>query len=194
MNFSNSYHEGIYRAKVDIVRQVYKKYYQLCLDENLPLPPELKELRKVYNDNVRLSNARIDAKIYMLTLNPPDEVDWESLSSCVEHLVNFKGMLIDPQIEYEQRSEDVDNPHGFHVHIACKLGRSTRNVIDTVARTLQRYCPNSTRNSVDLRLSRNAYSYVDGDKGDPSKIPKMSVDQKLREKYSLFRVYKKDGL
>lgn len=183
MQHTNAYYEGIHKAKVSATQDIYKKYYRLCLEQDMPLPVEMKELRKVYLLVEELSKKRTeDIKIYMLTINPLDDPYWEQLEKIVPKLLSYKNFLIDAEVQYEQRSEDENNPYGFHVHIACKLGRSTKNTIDTVFSTVRKYLPGILRSSIDLRLSKNAYEYVKGNKGDDSKNRKMEVDEIIRQK------------
>jgi len=181
--FSNAYQEGIYKAKVAITQQLHKQYYLLCIENDMPLPQELKQLKSLHAQIQQLKQSRKNdqVKTWMLTLNPPMESGWSNLQKVVEKLLEYKDFLIDPEVQYEQRSEDVDKPYGWHVHIACKLGRSHKNTIDTVFRAMEKIISSSTRQSVDLRRSNKAYDYVKGKKDDDSKNAKMEVDKVLRE-------------
>ena len=182
-----AFDEGKYKAQVAIVQDVYKKYYRLLLeDDPNQLPPVLRQLENVNNAiKVLEKDRKSNAKTWMLTINPPEPYDWDHLEQVKNKLYEYKDFLIDPQEQYEQRSEDVEFPVGWHMHIACKLGRSKANTLDTVFSACKKIMPKISKSSLDLRRSQRAYAYVKGEKDDPSKNKKMEIDQILRDAHFL---------
>lgn len=187
--FTSPFEEATHRAKVQLIQSELVKNYRFKLqDETLrsQLPADLQHLIRVYEQNKQLSQSRDSEVIkeYLLTINPPDNYNWVSLKPLVTKLLSYRDFLIDPLISWEQRSENVDNPYGWHVHIACKLGRSSTNTIDTVYKQVHKFLGSDcNRACIDLKKTPNAYEYVSGSKRDEdgSKTNKMKVDKIQRE-------------
>lgn len=183
-NFLTAYDEGYYKAKVKITQDLYVKLFRLAIEkqDSSRLPADLRNLFSVHEQIEQLEESKDaeQAKIWMLTINPPDGYTWKDLIPVITKVLLFKNCIIDPQVQLEQRSMDVEFPEGYHAHIACKLGKSSKNVIDDVFRVLSKQLPKCTRNCIDLRRSPEAYMYVSGNKVSLEKREKVEVDKLLR--------------
>lgn len=189
MNYQNNMsirQRGIEKAQIETIAKYYKAYYSLAIENGNSelLPPDMKELIKLHNDTKLLEKDRENdnVKVWMLTINPPNPYDWSHLIQVVDKILTFKNVIIDPEVQLEQRSDDEEFPFGYHVHIACKIGKSSKGVIDDCYRALSKFCPNATRNCIDLKRSPKAYEYIAGDKV-PEKMLKVRVDQILRNNF-----------
>lgn len=135
-----------------------------------------------------------NVKRQMLTINPPDSVkDWNGLKRLVELVVKRRNLLIDPLWCFEQRSEDPNNPHGFHVHIAFSSAQRKSEIIRRVFTDLEKVFDEPKRQWIDINdNSPNAYDYIKGEKIS-EKQKKLEVDRLIRKKYFLDEYYKNEN-
>lgn len=135
-----------------------------------------------------------DVKPQMLTITPRDGIclNWSLLIQLVEKITSFKNLLQHPEWCYEQRSEDLNNPRGFHVHIAFHSKQCKADIIRRVNAQVKKIFKDPEDNWVQVNpYSPQAYSYVHGNK-IKEKESKLLADELIRKKYNLDKVYKKE--
>jgi len=199
-------------ARQKVVEQFWMKYYRLKLksDPKLHLPSgdETDKFINMLNDLSEMEEAhQASVQAFMITLNPPDDTyDWKYLQKVVEQILEKKNFLGDLYVTYEQRSEDVKNPHGWHCHILgynlhgrCKsdVCKRIHQSMRKVAKELELDTP--AIQSVDVKEKKteksvsNALSYIKGEKSKNSgcgpKEQKIEVDKYHREMQKLDDYY-----
>lgn len=177
-------------------KQIMVKYFRAKikakeLDEQVWQIGDFKEMLS-YLEKAQSEHIPLDTKKWLITIspNPKSEVSWVMLIKTFEKLCGYKGILHEPTMVLEQRSEDVNNPYGYHMHIA------TANSNGLCASALITRCQQAVKNTlgiidrtvVDVKWRQNAYEYVAGEKS-PDKEKKMEVDRLLRKDKNLEDLY-----
>lgn len=130
---------------------------------------------------------------FLITVNPAydtsqtwstDEDPWEDLREGVMKLMNQRIFQGNAWWAYEQRSEDVDDAYGPHVHIMIEAGSSKKSdLVKRVTSTMKR-CLHVPLN-VDVRpCDRNTIKYIAGIKDDAKHV-KVDADRWLRNHHGI---------
>lgn len=177
---------GKLKAQEAIVCDAWKRYYRLLISNKLEdkIPHELLEVYHLEDEIERLKSARDgSSRISMITINPPDQYNWNDLEGVVDKILGYKNFIIDPEVAYEQRSDDPANPHGYHVHIACKLTKSKAEVIKRCYSAYQQCKLLGSPSVINVNMnSPNAIEYVNGHKSSSSKLQKVKVDKAIKDR------------
>jgi len=142
---------------------------------------------------------------FLITFNPPDDLylpdsvkamgPWGLHDLFCEKVMSYKMCPGDGIVVYEQRSDDVDNPRGYHCHIliANRSGQSLATVLNMSKRALLQLRDPRTKvkfspvghESVDVKMIswQAGYKYLSGDKESEEKRIKCAVDKQLRSLY-----------
>lgn len=182
------------RAQIRFMEQCYIEHFRLCRKNGdmhkLPGSMQDDTFQAMLKDIDNYNSLQL-RKNNMLTISPREGVcnDWKPLVRLMELLVKRKNLLLAPTWCYEQRSTDLLNPHGFHVHVAYQSCQSKSEVIRRVYADLQKVFDDSEKNWIHVNVdSPKAYEYVKGDK-IAEKEGKIKVDEAHRRRHGLKDYY-----
>lgn len=182
------------RAQIKFMESCYIEHFRLCRKHKdwnkLPGSMQGDTFRELLHD-IELYTSKNMQKFNMLTISPRDGIlhDWTPLKRVVEMIVSRTNLLIEPMWCFEQRSEAVLAPSGFHVHIAYKSKQSRSEVIRRVFSDLGKVFDEPEKNWIHVNIdSPKAYEYIQGDKIS-EKEAKIIVDKDCRKRYNLKDYY-----
>jgi len=174
------YDQGVNAAKKDFVKGIYLKYFRLCLDRDRnSLPPDIARVAHIHD--LTMSLTKDDLVVWLITINPPSsaEVTWETLEKLYDLIFTYKNFLREPQMVLEQRSTDIKNPYGHHMHIACGFETTKADVIRRCYAGYKRVIGDHGDQVIHVNKSPKAYDYVSGIK-TLSKLELVEIDNALK--------------
>lgn len=102
-------------------------------------------------------------KWYLVTINPASD-DVSIPAQVCARIFTYKNFVTSYQWSLEQRSDDPDNPFGYHAHIAFPnlFGLPKSQIITRCYNALKKIDPSSSRNSVHVKMlpQDSAIQYV----------------------------------
>lgn len=133
----------------------------------------------------------------LLTINP------NSANQRVKYLLKVWQLLcagnrgVKMMMCIEQRSTDIDQPHGYHMHIAVeRTVKQNNNSYKKFKEWVMSNCIGSAVNfkTCQKRLFKNFEAYLkkEGERSEEQKL-KSIVDKKIREKFQLENIYVSGG-
>lgn len=177
-------------------KQVMVKYFRAkiqdeILDEQVWDLGDFKEMLSYLKKN-KTDRIMSTSKKYLITINPPkdSDIEWPSLLNTYKKICAYKEVLHNPKMVLEQRSEDPNNPYGWHMHIATEnaYGLSKSQMITRCLLGLKNITGLTNRNIIDVSWTPTAYEYVAGEKTDDKKL-KLNCDKLIRENLKYLDVY-----
>lgn len=176
--------QGKLDAQRLFVRNAWTNYYNLLASykKREDLPSELIDAYDIMQTTEKMKASRNpdEVKIISITINPPPGVTWDDLEQVCEKIKSKKNFLLDVEYVLEQRSEDPENPYGYHCHIAAKPLKNKKEIINRCYSAYQFYNLPGGKQVIDVNMnSPKAYAYIAGNK-DASKVAKTKVDELLR--------------
>lgn len=110
----------------DEMQELTKRKIKIILEQQFKLETlgdlhsGLNQIIKSNSGKLKEQNARINNNGWVfITVNPKPDVSFDKFVQKVTKLVNRK-MWQYVEYAYEQRSDDAENVHGYHVHILCR--------------------------------------------------------------------------
>lgn len=184
------------RACLKFMESVYVERFRLLRKNKdyKALPPCMKSSRFIESLEMIDELPLQDIRVQMLTITPRHSAldSWKPLEMLIDFITSRKNLLISPEWCYEQKSENKDNPYGYHVHIAFYSSQRQSEIIRRVFADLKKVFDDPEENWIDINTnSPVAYNYVHGQK-KLEKENKLKVDEIIRKKYNLDTVYKKE--
>lgn len=146
-------------------------------------------------------NNKEDAKnsdFVLITINPAHHIELHQIKLVVAKLLSKK-WLSTYIYTYEQRSESVESFKGIHVHILIhKPDKKQHEMKNEIRNTCKSICDISNpailnfRNLMKEDDVKKCVNYLTGQKADPDKHIKQSVDIEFRKYYKLKPYYMED--
>jgi len=143
------------------------------------------------------SNKESLKDMKFLTINPdPKSQDVKKLIPAVADIINrsFFDKTDDTKIIFEQRSEDIDNIEGVHIHILGKMkgtpGNVGRDCLSTLEGKIHKLSGTTNVKSVSTQLhyDRLNNEYTNGIKKE-EKMKKVNIDKQWRQREGLKDIY-----
>lgn len=187
-----------------------KKYLDAINDKYLNTNnPSLKIIIDSINYDYNVfKNSAFNKKYWFITINLNDS--YIDKKNNVKYITPFaltkimnkitkKVWLISNKYMYsfEQRSESIENVHGFHVHLLCEKNKKKAEVIREIYNVTKKYL--SDKNKIHIKFIgthndfSNVYNYILGIKTD-DKIKKIEIDKLWRSNNKLKDVYYNSSL
>lgn len=184
------------RAMSRYVEQQLIKLYRVWgrdgLWENFPveLTGRQRELiTQSYDISSAASSAQGVARNAMLITFNLDGLEWDTYTQIFDRLCSYKNLITDVQAVLEQRSDNPEEPYGYHMHV---LVTPLKNKAEILKRShaaaqfiLKKLGTQCNLSSVDVKaIPREAgEAYIAGEKATEAKNAKVEVDRMLREQF-----------
>jgi len=171
MQRRQEYQDLIQTARKDMYKSLVKAHLKEALQKGTCTD---KLLQQLYDTLPRKENS--DYK--MVTLSAKDGIDAKSFwDRAVQHITT-SGYIKSALYCIEQRSQDGQDPYGWHIHILGNFTEPKSKIIEKVYKSFKRFL--AGKNYVDVRPSTETRrGYLMGDKC-PDKMPKVLRDRELR--------------
>lgn len=175
-------------ARKDILRSMYRKYYKVMIMQgHTPtfLTGVPHEIITTY-----VSPQAVSKNSWFITIQADHEkkIDPVKFFNQVKKLYAKKEFVGSKcRAVIEQRSEDSNNPHGWHIHIIAMdvIGARAGKLAQSVHQCFMKYCY-ASQSCVDVKpyVPDVHDKYILGDK-HPDKMLKVMADKILREAFNL---------
>lgn len=182
--------KGYQNAVIKFVERAYTRQFNIWASEG--------EFSKICTDESFVSMCQRltvkDTGYFLVTINPKVDFSmdvWQQLHTLATYLCGLKVVPMDAWWVLEQRSEDVRNPHGPHMHMLIEANSLKKSdVLKRVQSAVQKQKWGYESN-VDIRhRSKASLDYIKGDKSS-DKTAKLDVDRRLRDHYGYEHWYQK---
>lgn len=131
-------------------------------------------------------------EIFWITINPKPDVTFEQLRSTIRGRLMPRIIMKGALYVFEQRSEDPENPHGFHCHILVDKKMSPKQMYDRVRSTVASII--GTSKALDVRAYPYTYrteklEYLKGSKWDDEKSAAVNATRTWRQNNGIPDMY-----
>lgn len=195
--FDTMVYECKWKGLQKALTNAYGSYYSTLIYEGKfdKIIPDLKFLKDV---NTQIGENKTTEYIF-ITINPKSDISFEMFEEVIsgkkQNLTNKKWMK-DYIYCYEQRSEEIDEYKGYHLHMVLKrnnkkmfdIKKEFKNTLKTIMNVDNPNCLNfkNIRDEPDLKRRIN---YITNFKADSDKHKKQYNDVHFRKHYNLKRYY-----
>ncbi len=144
------------------------------------------------DDNLSVETHTKRTRKYFVTFNPKPEYSLKKIKRIIKQFIQRKNILNGYYV-YEQRSLDIKNVHGLHVHLLIETAGTDfpRNTKQSI---LRKYVGQDKHIHV-YHLAKSHFwkdklNYIKGDKKDVHKLLLCKVDKLWRKQMKLKSLYK----
>lgn len=198
--------EGQHRARVQFWQQIWKRQYLADIkvnDYTGLISPEMAKHHDIEDLKIMIqkyggTKERTPVhNTYAVTINPPTTGTWEEdlikLTALVKDLKELKAFPKVIGYAYDQRSDDLDNIYGIHVHMMVEAIDYPSSLVKTIFQkmnnrnhykeySINRYC-------IDVKPCNTDWlEYIKGNK-DSSKNLVVEVTRRMLEKTRMCQYY-----